>query len=132
MAHYALIGSDFIVTQVIAGKDEDELRDGVVVDWEEWYGTFHNSPYCKRTSYNTYGNQHSQGGTAFRGNYASIGWKYDPTNDVFIAPQPYDSWTLNTSTWLWEGPIPYPDDGNDYLWDEAAYQTDNSTGWVLA
>ena len=46
MAHYALIGSDYVVTQVITGRNEDELRDGVEVDWEEWYGTFHNSPFC--------------------------------------------------------------------------------------
>ena len=135
MAHYAFINQNNIVTEVIVGIDEsntDDLPEGYT-SWEDWYLTQRPaSTACKRTSYNTIANAHSGDGTAFRGNYAGIGYTYDTENDVFIAPQPYDSWTLNTSTWVWEGPIPYPDDGNDYLWDEVAYQTDNSTGWVLA
>ncbi len=57
-----------------------------------------------QTSYNTIGNQHTQGGTPLRGNYAGIGYTYDRENDVFYAPKPTEDATLNTETWLWEVP----------------------------
>ena len=112
MAHYAFLDENNIVTEVIVGKDEG--TDGV--DWEEWYGDFKGQT-CKRTSYNTIANTHNDNGTPFRGNYAGIGFTYDTENDVFYGPQPYGSWTL-TSNWVWEAPIPYPDDGNIYNWNE--------------
>jgi len=123
MAHYAFIDENNIVTQVIVGKNEDEKRDGVIVDWEEWYGNFHGVT-CKRTSYNTNGNKHLLDGTPFRGNYAGVGYTYDTENDVFYPPQPYPSWTLN-SNWVWEAPVAYPDDGNFYNWNE------ETTSWDL-
>lgn len=70
-----------------------------------------------QTSYNTYGNQHPDG-RPLRGNFAGIGFTYDSKNDVFYAPQPFPSWTLNQNTWLWEAPIPYPGDGKTYNWNE--------------
>lgn len=84
-----------------------------------------------QTSYNTRGNVHygpdgqPDGLPALRGNYAGIGFSYDSINDVFIPPQPYPSWILNSATWLWEAPVPYPNDGKDYSWDEA------TLSWVL-
>ena len=102
MAHYALLDENNVVIQVITGKNEDEQRDGVDVNWEEWYKDFHGVADCKRTSYNTVQNQHTNGETPFRGNYAGIGYTYDETNDVFIAPKPGDDYTLNTTTWIWE------------------------------
>jgi len=123
MAHYAFLDENNIVTQVIVGKNEDEKRDGVIVDWEEWYGNFHGVT-CKRTSYNTNGNKHLLDGTPFRGNYAGVGYTYDTENDVFYPPQPYPSWTLN-SNWVWEAPVAYPDDGNFYNWNE------ETTSWDL-
>lgn len=53
-----------------------------------------------------------------RGNYAGIGYTYDEVNDVFYSPEPFVSWILNEETWKWEAPIPYPEDGNTYIWDE--------------
>jgi hypothetical protein len=87
----------------------------------------------KQTSYNTYGNVHyapsppaepmtPDGGIPLRGNYAGIGYTYDATNDVFYAPQPYPSWVMNESTWLWEAPTPpgpMPTTGGPWVWDEA-------------
>jgi hypothetical protein len=70
-----------------------------------------------QTSYNTHGNQHPEG-RPLRGNYAGIGYIYDATNDVFIAPKPYNSWVINEDTWLWEAPVAMPDDGKVYNWDE--------------
>ena len=118
MAHYAFLDENNIVTEVITGKNENEKRDGKTVDWEVWYGNFRGQT-CKRTSYNTAGNVHSDNTkNAFRGNYAGIGYTYDETNDVFIPPKPFDSWVLNESIWLWDSPVPYPSDGKDYTWNE--------------
>ena len=62
----------------------------------------------KQTSFNN----------SFRKNYAGIGYTYDEQRDAFIPPQPFNSWILNEDTCLWEAPIPYPADGNPYLWNE--------------
>lgn len=122
MAHYAFLDEQNIVTQVITGCDENDLPDGIV-SWEDHYANFHGQK-CRRTSYNTYGNQHVAGGIPFRGNYAGIGYTYDEERDAFIPPQPYPSWVLNETTCLWDAPVPYPDDGQPYKWDEDA------VGWV--
>jgi hypothetical protein len=120
MAHYAFLDAQNIVTEVIAGVDEG--TDGI--DWEVHYGQFRGQ-VCKRTSYNTHGGVHTVGGTPFRKNYAGIGYTYDEHRDAFIPPTPYPSWVLNGQTCLWEAPIPYPDDGGMYYWDE------ESQSWVL-
>ena len=119
MAHYAFLDDNNIVTEVIVGKDEG---DGT--DWEVEYGNFKGQT-CKRTSYNTYGNAHSDSGTPFRGNYAGIGYTYDETNDVFIPPKTFDSWVLDETTWDWKAPVDYPSDGKDYTWNE------ETTSWDL-
>jgi hypothetical protein len=115
LAHYAKClnidnSTKFYVEQVIvADQDFIDTQPG------KWV----------QTSYNTKGNVHygangePDGGVALRGNYAGIGYTYDIQNDVFYAPQPFASWILNTSTWLWEAPVPYPNDGKAYQWDEA-------------
>jgi hypothetical protein len=105
MAHYAFINDNNIVTEVITGIDETELIEGK--DPETWYGNFRGLT-CKRTSYN--GN--------IRKNYAGIGFTYDQGRDAFIAPQPYPSWVLDEDTCQWEAPVPYPEDGLIYSWNE--------------
>ena len=44
--------------------------------------------------------------------------RLEEDEDVFIAPKPYSKWTLNETTWLWEAPEDYPDDGKDYVWND--------------
>ena len=102
MSHYAKV-VDGKVTQVIVAE-------------AEFFNTFvDTSPGTWiQTSYNTKANQHPEG-RPLRGNYAGIGYTYDQTNDVFYAPKPYPSWTLNTN-WTWEAPTPKPD--GMYEWDE--------------
>jgi hypothetical protein len=114
MAHYAFLDENNIVTEVIPGKNEGE--EGI--DWEAHYGAFRGQP-CKLTSYNTHGGVHSDGGTPYRKNYAGIGYTFDAGRDAFIAPKPYASWLLNEDSCLWNAPVPYPDDGERYRWDEA-------------
>ena len=114
MAHYAFLDENNIVTEVIVGKNEGE--EGT--DWEVHYGNFRGQT-CKRTSYNTSGGIHINGGTPYRKNYAGIGYAYDADRDAFIAPQPYASWLLDEATCQWEPPVPMPEDGERYAWDEA-------------
>ena len=72
----------------------------------------------KQTSYNTYGGVHKLGGTPLRKNHAGIGFTYDEDKDAFIAPKPFNSWTLNETTCLWKAPVAYPTDGQKYNWNE--------------
>jgi len=113
MAHYAFLNMQNIVTEVIVGKDE---IDGPI-NWEIHYGNIREQ-VCKRTSYNTNGGVHSEGGVPFRKNYAGIGYSYDEVRDAFIPPKPFDSWMLNETTCLWEPPVEYPTDGQRYSWNE--------------
>jgi len=76
----------------------------------------------KQTSYNTKGGVHSSGGTPFRKNHAGIGYTYDEDRDAFIPPKPFNSWTLDEDTCLWESPVAYPDDGQIYQWNETDQQ----------
>ena len=119
MAHYAFLDSNNIVTEVIVGKHEGE--DGI--DWEQHYGDFRGQ-ICKRTSYNTISGVHTNGGTAYRKNYAGIGYTYDATRDAFIPPKPYASWLLDEATCSWNAPTPRPIDDKQYYWDEP------TTSWV--
>jgi hypothetical protein len=113
MAHYAFLDENNVVTEVIVGIDEG-VDD---TNWEQHYGAFRGQT-CKRTSYNTNGGVHNGGGTPLRKNYAGIGYSYDAARDAFIPPQPFASWLLNEDTCQWDAPVPYPDDGGRYRWDE--------------
>lgn len=103
MAHYAFLDKNNIVTEVIVGIHETELIEGL--DTETWYGNFRNQT-CKRTSYNN----------NIRKQYAGIGYTYDIVNDVFIAPQPYPSWSLDEN-FDWQPPKSRPVEGIWY-WHE--------------
>ena len=119
MANYTFLDENNIVTEVITGIDEDktdDLPDGFD-SWEAWYGDFRGQT-CKRTSYNTLANDHKDGGTAFRGNYAGIGYTYDTENDVFYPAKPYSKWVLDETTWQWKAPTDAPDDGKQYTWND--------------
>ena len=111
MAHYAFLDANNIVTEVITGRDENEIVDGIT-DWEAHYGAIRNQ-VCKRTSYNN----------NYRKNYAGIGYKFradlNAPDGAFISPQPFESWTINQETCLWEAPTPMPTNGKMYQWIEA-------------
>ena len=111
MAHYAFLDDSNIVTEVIVGKDETEIIEGLTP--EEWYGNFRGQK-CVRTSY--HGN--------IRKNYAGVGYTYDEKLDAFIAPQPFASWILDEKTCRWEAPVARPNDDKIYTWDES------TTSWI--
>jgi len=102
MAHFAKLNNN-IVTEVIVAE-KDFINSGQVGDEFLWV----------QTSYN--GN--------FRNNFAGIGYTYDKTNDRFIPPKPYPSYTLDGSTNIWEPPVAYPDDSRVYSWNE------DTTNWT--
>ena len=117
MAHFAEIGLNNTVLRVIVVHNNDCLLDGV--ETESVGAEFCRSHFggtWVQTSYN--GN--------IRKNYAGIGYTYDSQRDAFIPPKPYPSWVLNEQTCVWDAPIPSPNDGKMYLWDEA------TTSWVEA
>jgi hypothetical protein len=99
MAHYAFLDDYGVVTDVIVGRDEDDLVDGVA-SWEEYYGEVRGQR-CVRTSYNTLEGAHVGDGEPFRGNYAGIGFTYDEALDAFIPPKPEGEWVLDESTFSW-------------------------------
>ena len=111
MAHYAKVVNG-IVEKVIVAEAEffDTFMDDSPGEWIQ-------------TSYNTYGGVHKLGGTPLRKNYAGPSMIYDRDKDAFYEQQPFASWTLNSSTCLWEAPVAYPSDGKNYKWDES------STSW---
>ena len=105
MGHFAKVVDSKVVQVIVAEPDFfDTFVDSSPGQWIQ-------------TSYNTHGNQHPEG-RPLRGNYAGIGYHYDPVADVFYAPQPYASWVLSPHTALWEAPVAMPTDGQ-YVWDEA-------------
>ena len=110
MAHYAFLDDNNIVTEVITGRNETETVNGIS-DWEQYYGNLRNTT-CKRTSYNN----------NIRKNFAGIGFTYDEERDAFIAPKPFESWTLNETSCRWQAPKPYPTDNKMYRWNETTQE----------
>lgn len=103
MAHFAKIENDIVTNVIVAEEDFVQTLEG------EWI----------QTSYNTSGGVHLLGGTPLRKNFAGIGYVYDRVRDAFYEHQPFQSWTLNEDSCLWEAPIPYPIDDKVYHWDES-------------
>jgi hypothetical protein len=114
MSHFAEIDAEGRVLRVIVAE-QDFINSGAVGNPRRWI----------QTSYNTSGGQHRLGGIPLRKNYAGVGYTYDRERDAFIPPRPYRSWILDESTCLWIAPVPRPDDGKLYSWDE------NIEEWVL-
>ena len=118
MAHFARV-NEGIVTDVLVVPDNQEADGNAYLNGLGLEGVW------VQTSYNTYGGVHLLGGTPLRKNYAGVGFTFDAEMDAFIPPSPYPSWVLDGESCLWESPVPYPDDGNDYFWDE------DNQAWVL-
>ena len=111
MSHFAKVENGIVVQVIVA--EQDFIATGALGDPASFV----------QTSYNTHGNQHPEG-RPLRKNYAGVGYSYDEQRDAFIPPQPFDSWTLNEDSCLWNAPKPIPTDGKQYIWDEA------TTSWA--
>ena len=120
MAHYAKVSAGKVTKVIVADQD---FIDSIKIDDEpgEWV----------QTSYNTYGGVHYDRSTnpptpskdqskALRKNYAGVNFHYNKNVDAFYDEQPYPSWTLNKTTYLWEPPVAHPSDGKQYDWDETS------------
>jgi hypothetical protein len=114
MSHFAKVIDGIVVAVHVV--EQDFIDSGKLGDPNNWI----------QTSYNTRGGVHyapnynePDGGVALRKNYAGIGYIYDKVKDAFIAPQRYESWTLNEDTCCWVPPVAHPMDGKGpYEWDE--------------
>ena len=115
MGHFAKV-SNGIVTKVIVAE-ADFFNNFVDDSPGQWIQTSYNTRVGVHYQPNT--NEPSEDQSkALRKNYAGIGYTYDATKDAFIPPQPFNSWTLNEDTCLWNSPVAYPEDGKLYKWNE--------------
>ena len=110
MAHFAKLGANGKVIQVLTLNNSDMLNaDGVEDEsvGQQYLETHNNWPAQMwiQTSYNTSGNQHNDGGTPFRGNYAGIGYTWDEDNEIFWPKKPYASWVKHIESASWKSPI---------------------------
>jgi hypothetical protein len=119
MGHYAKVEESLVVNVIVA---EEEFINSLP-DKDKWV----------ETSYNIYGGVYydneqnkihsdqsliNDSPGRKRKNYAGIGYIYDSQRDAFIPPKPFRSWIFNEITCLWDAPIPYPEDGKNYIWNE--------------
>ncbi len=112
MAHFAKLGANGKVIQVLTLDDKDMLNADGVEDESvgQQYLEKHNNWAAQmwiQTSYNTSGNKHSSGddSKAFRGNYAGIGYEWDEDNQIFWSKKPYPSWVKHIASASWKSPI---------------------------
>lgn len=122
MAHFAELDANGIVLRVIV-VDNKDTADATGVEKEHIGAAF-----CERLFGGTW-KQTSYHGN-IRKNYAGVGYAFDATRDAFIPPKPFASWVLNEQTCQWEAPVPYPTDGERYMWDEATGTWVKSEGAV--
>ena len=121
MSHYAKVRDGKVLLVLVAEQDfVNTYDDGVPGEWIQ-------------TSYNTRGGVHYEPNSntpsddqtkAIRKNMAGVGFTYDANADAFYSPKPYDSWILNTTSYLWEAPVSYPDDENAHVWNESTTSWD--------
>lgn len=123
MAHFAKLDENNIAVFVTVGRQEDDGREQELFE--------RTGDVYKQTSYNTRGGVHYTDGEpsadqskALRYNYAGIGFTYDEARDAFIPPKPFESWVLNEDTCLWKPPVPMPEDGQSYTWNESTQSWD--------
>jgi len=132
MGHFAFVNDENKVVDVITGRNENEVVDGIS-DWESYYSQKRPGLRAIRTSYNTLGGIHYNGETgepsadqskALRKNYAGVGFTYDEQRDAFIPPKSFGSWLLNEDSCTWEPPTPAPGADGEHVWNEETVSWD--------
>lgn len=118
MAHFAQLDDSATVVQVIVVNNAELMDIGgaesELIGIEFCRSLFGANTQWVQTSYNG----------KIRKNFAGVGYTYDAQRDAFIAPQPFASWSLNEGTCTWLPPVPHPNDGKLYRWDE------DSKAWI--
>jgi len=122
MAHFAKLDQNNVVLNIdvvsndainnLSFPDSESVGVAFLTEWSGGYTNW------KQTSYNA----------NFRKNFAGVGYTYDQSIDAFVPPKPFNSWLLNTNTAQWEPPIPYPNDGKNYYWNEETQSWVEMTG----
>lgn len=114
MAHFAQLDEANLVIQVVVVNNETinnlPFPESEAIGVAFCQSLFGDATSWKQTSYNN----------NFRKNYAGVGFTYDSNVDAFIAPKRHPSWVFDTTTCRWKAPVPHPDDGHLYTWDESA------------
>jgi len=120
MSHFALVDDDDIVVNIIV-CEKSLIESGIFGEPTKWIETDPSVMYNIHRG----GDMDPTNETPLRGNYASIGEKYDRNNDVFYPPKPsHASWTIGAPDWMWKAPVPMPTDGKRYTWNE------ESLSWI--
>jgi hypothetical protein len=109
MAHFVKLKNNIVEKIEVVSNDIATNEQAGIDFLNNLYGT---NNIWKQTSYN--GN--------IRKNFAGVGYSYDQTRDAFIPPKPFNSWTLDEDTCLWEAPVAKPDDEQIYQWNETEQQ----------
>lgn len=112
MAHFAQLDPNNIVLRVIVVANNDITVNGQESEAKGiafCQSLFGPDTRWVQTSYTG----------KMRKRYAGVGYSFDEQRDAFIPPQPYPSWTLDPETCDWVAPIPMPNDGHWYTWDES-------------
>lgn len=122
MAHFAELDENNIVLRVLVVDNEQENRGQEFLAEDLGLGG-----RWEKTSYNTRAGVHYDVNTsepsadqtkAYRKNYAGIGFTFDEIRDAFIPPKTFESWVLNEFSCIWEPPIPMPETGGTWAWNE--------------
>ena len=112
MAHFARVVDGSVLKIHVVNNDVITDGDGVEQEslGQQFLASVHGYPEAEliQCSYNG----------SFRKNYPGSGYTYDTSLDAFIPPKPHESWVLDQATCQWEAPVSYPDDGENYNWDE--------------
>jgi hypothetical protein len=101
MAHFAKVENNVVTNVLVLSNDLEDRGADFLANDLGLGGTWIQTSYNHR----------------IRKQFAGIGFTYDPVADVFIAPKPFDSWTLD-SNHDWQAPISVPTEGT-WLWDES-------------
>jgi hypothetical protein len=128
MASFAKLNNNIV--EIVVSVVNEVIKDSNGIEQEQlgidFLKNLYNEPNAvwKQTSYNTNRGVHSNGGTPFRKNHASIGFTYDQQRDAFIPPKPFNSWILNEDTCVYDAPVSRPQDNNRYSWNELTLSWD--------
>lgn len=129
MSYFAKV-KDGKVIDMIAARQEfiDHYNDGKPGEWIQCsynvYGGVYYDPSTGQAAETQSDFINDENPARKRKNYPSVGFNYDYTNDAFYGPQPYPSWTLNSTTFMWEPPVDYPEDDGRYDWNEETQSWD--------